>query len=131
MAQVQFNVKDAPEAEGFEVIPAGDYSAQIIQSDMKENKAQTGHYLELRIQLLDEEYQGRLVFERLNLDNPNETAVKIAQRTLAEICNACGILELEDSEELHGIEMTVRVAIDPPKGDYGASNSVKKYMEAE
>ena len=98
---------------------------------MKRNKADTGSYLEMRVQILDEEYTGRLVFERLNLDNPNDTAVKIAQRTLADICEAVGVLEVEDSEELHGIEMLVRVGIQPAKGDWGASNVIKKYMAAE
>jgi len=131
MAQLQFNASEVPEDEGFEVIPAGDYSAQIIQSEMKRNKADTGSFLEMRVQILDEEYTGRLIFERLNLDNPNETAVKIAQRTLADICEAVGVLEVEDSEELHGIEMLVRVGIQAASGDWGASNVVKKYMAAE
>lgn len=130
MAQINFNASEVPEDKGFEVIPAGDYSAQIIQSEMKETKAGTGHYLELRIQILDEDYAGRLVFERLNLDNPNDTAVKIAQRALADICTACGVVEVEDSEELHGIEMTVRLSVQEPKGDFGASNVVKKYLAA-
>ena len=128
MAQLNFNAAEVPEDTGFETIPAGDYTAQIIQSEMKDTKAGTGMYLEMRIQILDEEYAGRLVFERLNLVNPNNTAVMIAQRTLADICEACGVLEVEDSEELHNIEMTVRLGVKPASGDWGASNEVKKYM---
>lgn len=127
MAQISFNANDVPEDEGFEVIPAGDYTGQIIKSEMKDTKAGTGMYLELRIQVLDEEYSGRLIFERLNLVNPNDTAVKIAQRTLADICEACGVLEVEDSEELHEIEMGIKVGVKPASGDWGASNEVKKY----
>lgn len=130
MATLNFKASEVPEDKGFEVIPAGTYSAHIIQSEMKETKAGTGQYLELRIQILDEPYTGRLVFERLNLVNPNETAVKIANRTLADILEALGVDEVEDSEELHGIEFQMELKIDPPRGDWGESNSVKKYMAA-
>ncbi len=130
MATLNFKASEVPEDKGFEVLPAGTYTGHIIQSEMKETKAGTGMFLELRIQVLDEPYTGRLVFERLNLVNPNETAVKIAQRTLADLCEACGVDEVEDSEELHGIEFMMDVKIDPPRGDWGESNSVKKYSKA-
>ena len=126
MAQLNFNVKDAPE-DNYEPLPAGTYAAHIVQSEMKETKAGNGMYLELRIQILDEPYTGRLVFDRLNLVNPNDTAVQIAQRTLAQICKACGLEEVEDSEEFHGIEMNVTLGIQEGSGNYGPSNVVKKY----
>jgi len=122
-----FNAEEVPEDKGFEPLPEGSYTAHIIQSDMKETRAGTGQYLELRIQILDEPYTGRLVFERLNLINPNETAVTIAQRTLADLCNAVGVSELEDSEELHGKEFQVKLAIQEGQGDYPPSNVVKKF----
>jgi len=130
MATLNFKASEVPEDESFSIIPAGEYSAQIIQSEMKDTKAGTGMFLEMRVQLLDEPYTGRLVFERLNLVNPNETAVKIAQRTLADICEACGLDEVEESEELHGIEFKIKLAIDPPKGDFPESNKIKKYLKA-
>jgi len=126
MAQLNFNANEV-ESSDFEPIPAGDYTCQIVQSEMKETKAGTGQYLELRIQVLDEPYTGRLVFERLNLINPNDTAVKIANRTLADICTAVGVMEPEDSEELHGIEFTASVKVEEARGDFPPSNSVKKY----
>lgn len=130
MATINFKASEVPEDEGFQVIPEGTYNAQIIQSDMKETKSGTGMYLELRIQILDEPYTGRLVFERLNLVNQNETAVKIAERTLADLCEACDLDEVEDSEELHGIEFVIDLKVEPPKGDWGESNKIKKYKKA-
>ena len=129
MAKLNFNVEDAPEAQ-FEVIPVGVYAAQIIQSELKETKAGTGQFLELRIQLLEDPHAGRLVFDRLNLVNQNETAENIAKRKLAELCRAVGVLEVEDSEELHGVEIQVKLGISPAKGDYPESNEVKKYLAA-
>jgi hypothetical protein len=129
MATLNFNAAEAP-ADDFDTLPAGEYTAQIIQSEMKDTKSGTGQYLEMRVQILDEPFTGRLIFERLNLVNPNNTAVMIAQRTLAQICKALDIESLEDSEELHFREMNIKVGIRPPKGDFPASNEIKKYSVA-
>jgi hypothetical protein len=130
MAQINFNTEDAPESD-FEPIPAGEYACQIIQTEMKDTKAGDGQYLECRVQVVEDgDYQGRLLFERFNLVNPNETAVRIAQRQLKELCEAVGLLEVEDSEELHDIEFVAKVEIEPGKGDYGPQNRIKKFMAA-
>jgi len=131
MATLNFNAEEVPVDDGFEPIPRGTYSAQIIQSEMKDNKKKTGKYLELRIQILDAPYSGRLIFERLNLVNPNDVAVKIAKKTLAKILGAMKLSEIEDSEELHGIEFQVLVDIEGEDGgDYPPQNVVKKYIAA-
>ncbi len=131
MAELNFNASEIPE-DSFEPAPESDYSLQIIRSEMKETNAGTGQYLELRIQILDEPFTGKLIFERLNLINPNPTAVKIANRTLADICIACGTQEIEDSEELHGIEFKGHVVIDVDEsGEYPPQNAVKKYYAPE
>lgn len=132
MAKINFNPTEVPEDEGFQPIPEGEYLAQIVQSEMKNNKAGTGQYLELRVQILEEPYVGRLVFERLNLINPNETAVRIANRTLADICEACGMgdEEIEDSEDLHGIEFIAKLKVTEAKGEFPPGNEVKKYKAA-
>lgn len=130
MATINFVASEIPEAEGFEVLPEGEYTAHIIASAMKDTKAGTGQFLELRIQILDEPYTGRLVFERLNLINPNPVAVKLANRTLADLCEAIGIDDVEDSEELHGQEFKVKLVLEPAKGDWPESNKIKKYLTA-
>ena len=130
MATINFNATEVPEDEGFTLLPAGKYAAHIIQSDMKDTKAGTGKFLELRIQILDEPYVGRLIFERFNLINPNATAVKIAQRQLADLCAAVGLDEVEDSEELHGVEFVVELKINPAKGDFPESNGAKNFFAA-
>jgi len=72
-----------------------------------------------------------VIFERLNLDNPNETAVQIAQRTLASICRAVGIMQPKSSEDLKDTPFRIKVAIQPASGQYEASNSVKGYAPVE
>lgn len=119
-----------PATKTYDLIPDGWYQAMIIDSEVKPTKAGTGHYLQLTIEVTDGEHAGRYVWDRLNLDNPNETAVAIAQETLAQICHAVGVLEPKDTEELHHKPMEVRVGIQPAKGQYNESNIVKGYRGA-
>lgn len=110
-------------------IPAGEYKVQIITSEMVENKAQTGQMLKLELEIMDGEQAGRKIFDRLNLDNPNATAVEIAQRQLSAICHAVGVLSVQDSEELHFKPMIAVIVVTPPKGEYGAGNNIKTYKQ--
>ncbi len=131
MSQIAFNAGEVPE-DAFEPVPEGTYTCHIIRSEMIENKAGTGQFLELRVQVLDAPYTGKLIFERLNLINPNETAVKIANRTLADICIAVGKMEIEDSEELHGVEFKANIIVkEDESGEYPPQNEIKKYKPIE
>lgn len=124
------NAFDATEVEpsgSFEPVPAGEYRAHIIASEEKTNKAETGSYFELKLEIIDGDQSGRQVIERLNINNPNEKAVEIAYRTLSAICHAAGKLNVQDTEELHNIPMLVKVAVTPPRGDYDPGNEIKGY----
>lgn len=110
-------------------IPAGEYRVQIITSEMQENGAKTGSFLKLELEIMDGDQAGRKIFDRLNLDNPNATAVEIAQRALSAICHAVGVLSVQDSEELHFKPMIAVITVTPPKGEYGAGNNIKAYKQ--
>src|SRR5574337_281755 len=93
---------NAPAAQDFAPVPSGEYPAIITDSDMKPTKKNDGQYLELTYQIIDGPYKGRLVWGRLNLDNPNAQAVAIAQGQLNAIVAACGITAaMSDSQQLH------------------------------
>ncbi len=108
----------------FELLPAGKYRAQIVESEMRVTKNGMGQFLWLMLDILEGEHKGRKIFDQLNLVNPNPTTVEIAQRTLSAICHATGKMHVSDSEELHLIPMTIQVKIRPPKNGYGESNAI-------
>lgn len=126
-----FNAANVEERKDFELIPAGVYLAMIAGSEMVENKAKTGHYLKLDFVICEGDFENRHLIVRLNLDNPNELAVQIAQSELAEICKAVGVLEPDENTDLHDRPLNIQVAISPAKGDFAASNVIKKYMPLE
>jgi hypothetical protein len=116
-------------APSFEPLPAGNYKCVITDHEQKPTKAQTGSYLQLKIEVIEGHYTGRVVFDRLNLENPNATAVEIATRTLKSIGAALQV-PLHNSEELLDKPLMVKLAVRPASNGYEASNDVKGYSSA-
>ena len=119
-----FDATSVEPTTAYELLPAGKYRAQIVESEMRVTKNGMGQFLWLMLDILEGEHKGRKIFDQLNLVNPNPTTVEIAQRTLSAICHATGKMHVSDSEELHLIPMTIQVKIKPPKNGYGESNAI-------
>lgn len=122
-----FNAADVEPQQSLEPIPAGWYKCVITESEEKPTKAQTGSYLQLTLEVIEGAHQGRKLFDRLNLNNPNATAVDIAQRTLSGICRAVGVMKPRNSSDLHDKPLMAKVVVNPASGQYGASNEIKEY----
>ena len=128
MAQLGTDYQGAKPMDDFSPIPVGDYKAVITDSEVKETKNKDGQYLNLKVEIIEGEYQGRILFVILNLWNPNPKAVEIANRELATIVAAVNKPGAQDSTELHNIPMTIKIGIQPGVGEYGPSNRIKNYM---
>lgn len=125
-----FDATGIEPATAYEILPAGRYRAQIVESEMRVTRNGMGQYLWLMLDILEGPHKGRKIFDQLNLVNANPTTVEIAQRTLSAICHATGKLQVNDSEELHLIPMTIQVGVKPPKNGYGERNTIR-YMVPE
>jgi len=114
----------------FAPIPAGTYEAVIIESEIKATQAGTGSYLNLKHQIIDGTHSGRTIYNNINLKNPNETAVKIGRKALAQIEKALGlgVGELRDDEQMKGKPMKIKVVIGKDDPQYGARNEIKAYL---
>lgn len=134
MAQLPsvFDAKNTEKQKDFEPIPQQWVIGEVTKSEYKATSAKTGHYLTCQIKVLaPEAYKGRMVFNLMNLDNPNQIAVEIAQKELASMCEACGIDELEDSTELHGIAFGMRLGVDQGDANWPPKNVIKAYKTAD
>ena len=127
MATLNFNAATVEPNQAFEVIPDGWYNVRIIKSEMKPTKDGKGSYLALTHSIIDGQYANRQLFDRLNLNNANQVAKDIAYQTLSAICHATGVIQLQDSSQLHGIPMQAKVVIKPAEGKYDAGNEIKGY----
>lgn len=128
MATINFNAANVKPQDDFSPIPAGQYIAQVTESEIKPTKNGTGQMLTLRWAILDGACKGRLVFDRINIANQNPQAEEIGQRQLSGLCHAIGVLQLADTSQLHGKPLTITVSIrKDASGQYGDSNEVKSY----
>lgn len=129
MAQLPsgFNADNYDDMNEFVALPAGEYEAKIKQSEMVDTKKGDGQMLKLTLEICSGQYSGRLIWTNLNLINPNEQTVEMAHKELATICRACGKVNVDDSEELHGIPMTIKLKLKPETKQYPASNTISNY----
>ena len=116
----------SPESQ-FAALPSGEYPALITDSTVKQTKKGDGSYLELTYQIVDGPYRGRQLWARINLTNPNATAVTIGQQHLAQIRHATGQMQLSDSQQLHNIPHLIRVEYKPARDQYSESNEVREF----
>lgn len=105
-----------PARPGGEPVPPGKYVAQIIESEMVDTQ-KGGKMLKLTLDILEGEYQGRKLYDNLNLVNSNPKAQEIAYRTLSAICHAVHKMQVRDSEELHFRAMEVTIKVEPDNRD--------------
>lgn len=134
MSLINFNAQGVPPATGeLEPIPAAWYDVAMDQSEMKPTKdaATTGNaFLECRFNVLSGQYAGRKLYTRLNIKNNNPVASEIAYKELSAICHAVGIMQVQDSQQLHGIPLKVKVKVRAAEGNYGASNDITTFKPA-
>ncbi|RMF93598.1 MAG: DUF669 domain-containing protein [Planctomycetota bacterium] len=132
MADLQgFDANHVEPTADFEPIPAGTYTAVITDSEMKPTKAGTGRYLQLAFQIIEGPHTHRVLWTRLNLENPNATAVKIARGELSAICRAVGVLQPRDSVELHNLPLVIKVRCKRRADTGEIVNEVKGYSKKE
>ena len=126
-----FDANQVEPAGDFEPIPAGKYLAVITESEMKPTKAGTGSYLQLTFQVIDGPFKNRLLWARLNLDNANDQARKIAQGELSAICRAVGVLAPNDSVELHNLPLVIHVKCKKRTDTGEIVNEIKGYAKKD
>jgi hypothetical protein len=131
LAGYNFNAEEVEPSSSFDPIPAGWYQAIISNSEMKATRDGYGEYLSLTLQVIEGQYENRLVFARLNLKNANDKAVDIARKDLAAICRAVGVMSPQASEQLHDIPLMIKVKVRPASGEYEASNDIGGYKAVE
>ena len=126
-----FNQQDLPKGTGgnYEPLPAGWYSASIVQAEIKPTKSGTGEYISVRYDILGPTHQGRVVFGTFNIRNASPKAEEIGQQQLGELMSAINLPQLSDTDQLIGSQLQIKLAIERSE-QYGDKNQVKAYKSA-
>jgi len=122
-----FNANEVEPTTSFDPIPAGKYLAAITESEMKPTKSGSGSYLQFTFTIVEGDCKNRVLWARLNLNNPNATAVKIARGELSAICRAIGVMQPKDSVELHNIPLVIVVKLKKRQDTGELTNEIKGY----
>lgn len=127
MAALSFNATTVAPQATFTPIPAGTYLCTITDSEVKITQ-RGGTMAVFHLQVVDGEFSGRKLFARINVANPSPEAERIGQAQLSALCHAAGVLQLQDTAQVHGKVIRVRVKIRKDEtGQYGDSNEVKGF----
>lgn len=132
MAKINFKSSEAEPLGNPEPLPKGWYVLTIIESEMvppKPGKEDNGDIFNITL-LVDEnehpEYANRRVWVRMPIYAANETARRIARSTLSSITRAIGLDEVEDTEQLLGQRLRVKLGIEIDKeGIYDPKNRIQ------
>lgn len=131
MNKIGFNPDEVEAAETFEAMPAGIYGARFKECEIKDTRAGTGQYLQIVWEIQDPaKYANRLVWDRLNIHNPNSTAQDIGRRAYKQMTTAMGMPVCEDPDVLVDKFCMLKLTIEDNPG-YEAKNAVKGYMAIE
>lgn len=116
------NVKE----NDFEVIPAGEYPAILVESEEKPTKDGTGKRLNLKFQILNGQYQNRTLYGGINTHNKSDAAQKIGRSQLKALCVAVNVPDPKLSEELHNKPLMIKVAVGKDQNG-NPRNEIKGY----
>ena len=128
MSYLNMDLNDVPTGMGFDPVPAGDYPAQIVDSEVTSSK-QDNMMLTLTWLVIEGEYAERMIFDRAMLSG-SEKSVAFGKRRLKTIADAIGHPNpnrIDDSAELHGLPCLITVTVRKGNEGYSDSNEVKDY----
>lgn len=117
--------ENTEEQAGFDPVPAGEYPAVAIDSEVKPTKSGGGSYLQVTFEVIEGEYKGRKLWGRYNLENQNKQAVDIGHAQLKQLTTAAGKPNTRDSAEIHNIPVILKVTM-RNDAQYGPQNDIKE-----
>lgn len=136
MAQLAFDASKVAPAQALQPLPDGWFPAIITESEIKPTKSGDGSRLALTLTVCEgHPYAKRKVFEGLNIANPNPVAQQIAQEQLSAICHATGVIQLQDTQQLHGIPLLIKLSTTAKRTDtvtgqvYEPKNEIKGFAK--
>lgn len=129
MTSLNFDATQVEPQQAFELLPAGTYVAQVVDSEIVDTKSGTGQMLKLTWSICEGEFVNRKLFGRINIANTSAEAERIGRAQLSALCHAAGVLRLQDSTELHMRPVRIKVKVREDKtGQYEPQNEISGYL---
>lgn len=124
-----FNANDVDPNAPRAPIPQGDYLAIMTKSERKPTKSGNGDLLMAEFTIQGGQHDKRTVKAHLNLWNANAEASRIAWGDMSAICRAVGIMEPNDTTDLHNIPIMLSIGVGAPDSQGRVFNEIKGYSK--
>lgn len=113
-----------------EPIPNGEYNVVCETAELRDTKAGTGQYINLKFKVESFSYKGAVIYTMLNIKNPNEQAVKIGMGQLKRFMSVAGHGEiLQELGDLEGLRCRVKTNI--KTDSFGEKVNITSYSKYE
>lgn len=126
MAFFNFDANTVAPDTSHQLMPAGVYTARIIESNVEPLKSGNGTGLKLTMEIIDGQFKNRRLWPQLNVTHTNPVAQQIGQQQLSSICRAVNVMNLQDTQQLHNKPLRVKVKI-RQDAVYGDKNEVSGF----
>lgn len=115
----------------YDLVPDGWYSATMTKADLGETKNKTGLKIDVRYDITGPTHEGRVVFGSINIRNQSPKAEEIGRQQLGEIMRAIGLAKVEDTDQLVGARIQIKVGKSKPQEGYEVKNEIKGWKAVE
>ncbi len=129
MSGINFNARTVAPNVGIVPVPKGSYTVFVTHSEKKPTSNGAGTIIEFRNQINGGEMHGRNIMFNINWENQNAKAVEIGHGQLSALCWATGVLDLQDTQQLHNIPYQLDVDV-TPDGKYNEVKGINPVTQA-
>lgn len=119
-----FSTDELPTSGGYDLLPDGWYTATVSKAEIGNTKSGTGQKIDMRYTITGPSHEGRIVFGAINIRNQSQKAEEIGRQQLGDIMRALGLAKVQDTDELVGGTLQIKVKTKAASGDYEARNEI-------
>src|SRR5262245_34102741 len=88
------------EGNSWDVLPVGEYVAQVVEASILQPNSGDGYYLALTWKIIEGDYECRQVWQRITYQHSSGQAQTIGRKTLKDLCIATDVAEQVDDAEV-------------------------------
>ena len=124
---------ETQEGNSWELLPASEYVAQVVEASIQQPHSGDGYYLALTWKIIAGDYEGRQVWQRITYLHSSEQAQTIGRKMLKDLCVATGVAERVDDASVFLFKpVRIRLGIERDKqGVYPDKNRVSRILPLE
>jgi Protein of unknown function (DUF669) len=121
------------EGNSYDVLPVGEYVAQVVEASIQQPNSGDGYHLALTWKIIEGDYEGRQVWQRITYLHSSEQAQTIGRKTLKDLCVATDVAEQVDDAEVFLFKpVRIRLGIERDKqGVYPDKNRISRILPLE